>query len=394
MMPRIVNVTSLATEENMSLNLEVNNSPCITSAASSQISEPSCEAASQEKNNLQFEEKASCGKERDASGTVQDFPREEEVFPQILNVSSLKDSGDSSVARISIEELAGSQADDKQIDRTDDGQKANDSSSQKLSLESKDAGIEIELQKVASAIGEAALDASDLIDIEENDDTDETLTSLLNEIAFLNQQLNDDSSDIAELPNSLSAGFSLGDVENRRESSAADGSPFQFGALSGSFKDLTVVHESSDSITPLLLHLDDDDLPDSNRNSRELSSESDALKIMLGSEVNDSNPDHSAVNRKNVDPVAKTRSLSPPILQMKANLEGGNTDTTWRPMPKLAPLGLKGANFPLDSEGRNTKVMPSLAPVATKEITAQPPMSASQDSKAMPTLVPVVVQSK
>ncbi|XP_066486947.1 MAX gene-associated protein isoform X3 [Tiliqua scincoides] len=393
MMPRIINVTSLATEENTNLNLEVNNSPYITSDASSQMSEPSLQTASQEKTNLQSEEKASCGKERDAIGTVllEDFPREEEVFPQIVNVSSLKDSGDSFATRHCIEELAGSQAGEKQTDRGDDGQKAKDSSSQKLPpKEPKDSGIEMELQKVASAIQEVALDASDLIDIEENDDTDETLTSLLNEIAFLNQQLNDDSSDIAELPNSLSSGFSLGDVENRRESSAADASPFQFGALGGSFKDLSVVQESSDSIAPLLLHLDDDDLPDSNRNSRELSSESDALKIMLGSEVKNSNPDHSAVNSdgtgENVDPLAKTRSLTPPILQMKANLEGGNTDTTWRPMPKLAPLGLKGANFPLDSEGRNTKVMPLLAPVAAKEITAQPLTSASQDSKAMPTM--------
>lgn len=58
----------------------------------------------------------------------------------------------------------------------------------------KDSSIEMELRKVALAIEEAALDPSELLtSMEDEDDTDETLTSLLNEIAFLNQQLNDDS---------------------------------------------------------------------------------------------------------------------------------------------------------------------------------------------------------
>lgn len=43
--------------------------------------------------------------------------------------------------------------------------------------------------------------------MEDEDDTDETLTSLLNEIAFLNQQLNDDSVSLAELPSSLDTEF-------------------------------------------------------------------------------------------------------------------------------------------------------------------------------------------
>lgn len=57
----------------------------------------------------------------------------------------------------------------------------------------KDSSIEMELRKAASAIEEAALDPSELLtNMEDEDDTDETLTSMLNEIAFFNQQLNDD----------------------------------------------------------------------------------------------------------------------------------------------------------------------------------------------------------
>ncbi|XP_062973752.1 MAX gene-associated protein-like [Elgaria multicarinata webbii] len=394
MMPRIVNVTSLATEEDTNLNLVVDKNPYVTVDADSQTTKPSLQVVSQ-KTTDQSEEKAetSFGKERNATGTAQDFP-------QIVNVSSLKGSLETFSTKHCVEELAGSQARAKLTDKGSNCQKSKDSSFQKVQVnEPKDSGLEMELQKVASAIHEPGLDANDLMDIEENDDTDETLTSLLNEIAFLNQQLNDDASDISELPNSLSSGFSLGDLENRRESTPAGGSPFQFGAMGGSFKDLSIVRENSDSITPLLLHLDDDDLPEGNRNSGELSSESDALKIMLGSELKAPNPDLSAVNSggsgTNVESLAKTRSVSPPILQMKTNLEAGNTDMTWRPMPKLAPLGLKASNFPLDSEGQNTKMMPSLAPVAAKEMkTAQPLTSSSQDPKAMLTLAPAATKSK
>ncbi|KAJ7344812.1 hypothetical protein JRQ81_000762 [Phrynocephalus forsythii] len=252
----------------------------------------------------------------------------------------------------------------------------------------------MELQKVTAAIHEPSLDTNDLMDIEENDDTDETLTSLLNEIAFLNQQLNDDASDISELPS-----FSLGGTENQRESTTTGSSPFQFDTVGGNFKDLSVVRGNSDSITPLLLHLDDDDLPDGNRNSEEVLSESDSLKIMLSSEVRDQNLDLLAINsdgnKKTVVSLSKPRSVSPPILQMKTNLETSKTDVAWRPMPKLAPLGLKAANLSSDSEGQNTRAMPSLAHVPSKEIkTAQPVPSPSQDPKSRLTLALIAKKSK
>nr|XP_056706886.1 MAX gene-associated protein-like [Euleptes europaea] len=396
LMPRIVNVTSLATEEDNSLNLDVNEKPHITTDVSSQASEPSLPVAPQETINIESVEKAeaSCGKEREAVETTEHFLKKKEtVFPQIVNVSSLKESPESFATKLCIEQLARSQA-KKQIDRGGGRQQSKDSLFQELQVkEPKALGIEMELQKLQ----EATPDAGDLMDMEENDDTDETLTSLLNEIAFLNQQLNDDASDVSELPNSLSSCFSSGDMESHRESATADGSGFRFGSLGGSFKDFSIARESSDSITPLLLHLDDDELPNGNRTSRELSSESDALKIMLNSEAKHPDPSLSAVNvggsGKRIEP------LSPPILQMKTNLEAGSTDASWRPMPKLAPLGLKAANLSLESEGQNAKAMPVLAPVAAKTSstdikTAQPATSPSQDNKAMPTLAPVVTKSK
>lgn len=51
---------------------------------------------------------------------------------------------------------------------------------------------------------------------------------------------------------------------------------------------------------------------------------------------------------------------------MKGGLENSSADTLWRPMPKLAPLGLKVANPSSDTEGQSLKVMPCLAPVAAK----------------------------
>ncbi|XP_054827941.1 MAX gene-associated protein-like isoform X2 [Eublepharis macularius] len=405
LMPRIVNVTSLATEEGKNLNLDLNENPRITADVNSQASEPSLPVPSQETINIQSVEKAetSCENNRDTTETTEHFlGKKEIVFPQIVNVSTLKESPESFATKLCAEELARSQVKEKQTNRGGGRQQSKDSSFQELQVkEPKVLGLQMGLQKVASPI--PAPVASDLMDMEDNDDTDETLTSLLNEIAFLNQQLNDDTSDASELPNSLSSCFSPEDMESHRESATADRSPFQFGPLGGSFKDFSIARESSDSLTPLLLHLDDDELPNGNRNSRELSSQSDSLKIMLNSEAKHPDPSFSTMSTggsgKHMEPLSKTTRVSPPVLQMKTNLEPGNTDTSWRPMPKLAPLGLKAANFPLESEGQNTKVMPVLAPVAAKtssiEIkTVQPTISPSPDNKTMPTLAPVITKSK
>ncbi|XP_063145985.1 MAX gene-associated protein isoform X2 [Candoia aspera] len=397
LMPRIVNVTSLATEEETNLNLDANKSPYIMLNTDSRASELSLQVVSRETANHKCKEKDEASeKEPNITGTPQELLQEKYSFPQILNVSSLKDSSESFGTKLCNEELTGSQTSAKQVDGGE-YQKSNNSSLQKLQVnKAKDSGSEMELQQVASVIHEPTPDTSSSIDIEENDDSDETLTSLLNEIAFLNQQLNDDTSDIPELPNPLSSGFSLADTESRQEPNSTGGSAFQFGTMGGNFKDLSMVQDSGDSITPLLLHLDDDDFPGGNRNSGELSSESNALKIMLGSEVKDRNSNLLKINGngKNMESSTRTRSVSPPILHMKTNLETGSSDMSWRPMPKLAPLGLKAANHSIDSDGQGTKVMPALAPVASQEKKlAQSVVNPSQDSKATNTKTTAATKS-
>ncbi|XP_038261036.1 MAX gene-associated protein isoform X9 [Dermochelys coriacea] len=416
MMPKIVNVTSLAAEGGVNLNLNRNKNSHVTPGAGAQTSEPSLKAGpheSRRNEDILSEDKNkaspgdSCGDGRSATGPTQIFlENKDSSFPQIRNVPSVKDSSESFAKKSCIGEFLGSQGRRKETDQGGERLKPKDSPFRKLQVKDlKDSRIEMELRKVASAIEEAELDPSELLgSIEENDDTDETLTSLLNEIAFLNQQLNDDTSGMSELPSTLSSDFSPEDSETRRgtasELTTAAGASFQFGHLGSSFKGLSEVRESSGSISPLLLHLEDDDLTDGERNSAEPSSQADILKIVIGSEMKDPLANLSVTgggSGKTLDPLAEI-NVSPPILQMKTNLEAGNTDTRWRPMPKLAPLGLKVANLPLDSEGQSTKVMPVLAPVVAKlaPVGLKTKLPASdlegQDSKIMPTLASVVTK--
>ncbi|XP_029767305.1 MAX gene-associated protein isoform X3 [Terrapene carolina triunguis] len=416
MMPKIVNVTSLAAEGGVNLNLNRNKNSHVTPGAVAQTSEPSLKAGpheSRRNEDILSEEKNkaspgdSCGDGRNATGPTQIFlENKDNSFPQIRNVPSVKDSSESFAKKSCIGEFLGSQGRRKETDQGGERLKPKDSPFRKLQVKDlKDSRIEMELRKVASAMEEAELDPSELLgSIEESDDTDETLTSLLNEIAFLNQQLNDDTSGMSELPGTLSSDFSPEDSETRRGTASdlttADGASFQFGHLGSSFKGLSEVRESSGSISPLLLHLEDDDLTDGERNSAEPSSQADILKIVIGSEMKDPIANLSVTDGgggKTLDPLVET-NVSPPILQMKTNLEAGNTDTLWRPMPKLAPLGLKIATLPLDSEGQSTKVMPVLAPVVAKlapiGLKTKLPSTEleGQDSKIMPTLASVVAK--
>ncbi|XP_019374596.1 PREDICTED: MAX gene-associated protein isoform X3 [Gavialis gangeticus] len=418
MMPKIVNVTSLAAEGGMSLNLSRNKSSQITPGASAQTSEQPLKTGlreSRQNEGILSEEKAkacsgsSVGDGKSAKGPTPVFlENKDNSMSQLRNASSAKDSQEPFTTKLCLGEFIGCQGRRKDADQGGERLKAKDSPFRKLQIkEFKDSRIEMELRKVASAIEEAELDPSEILGgIEESDDTDETLTSLLNEIAFLNQQLNDDNSSMSELPSTLTSDFSPGDLETRRGAAsdlvAADGTSFQFGHLGGSFRpsDLSEVREGSGSISPLLLHLEDDDITDGEKNSGEPSSEADILKIVIGSGMKDALPNLSVAggrSGKTLKPMAEPPSVTPPVLQMKTNSEAG-TDTLWRPMPKLAPLGLKAANLPLDSEGQGTKVMPLLAPVVAKltpvGLKTALPMGVpeGQDNKAMPILAPVVAK--
>ncbi|XP_067152569.1 MAX gene-associated protein isoform X5 [Apteryx mantelli] len=413
MMPKIVNVTSLAAEGSMSLNLNKNKSSNVMAAAGTQVSEKSLAVTppeSRKSDSILSEEKAkpcpgdSGGDSRSTTGPTKVFFENKDGFPQLRNVSCTKEPPDSFSKKLCVGEFVGSQARKKDSDPGGERLKTKELPFRKLQI--KDSRIEMELRKVASAMEEAELDAGELLSsIEESDDTDETLTSLLNEIAFLNQQLNEDASGMSELPSTLNSDFSHGDSEARRgtasDLTAADGSSFQFGHLGGSFKDLSEVPEGGGSISPLLLHLEDDDLTDGDKNSGEPSSEADVLKIVIGAEMKDPLPNLSVTSGgsgKTVTSLVETTSVTPPVLQMKTNPEASNADTLWRPMPKLAPLGLKVANLPVDSEGQSTKVMPLLAPVVAKlaptgvKTSLSATVQEGQDNKVMPTLAPVVTK--
>ncbi|XP_074961717.1 MAX gene-associated protein isoform X10 [Phalacrocorax aristotelis] len=413
MMPKIVNVTSLAAEGSMSLTLNRNKNSNRTTALGAQASEQSLAATpleNRKSDSILSEEKAkpgsgdSGGDERNTTGPAKVFFENKDGFPQLRNVLCTKEPPKSFSKKPSVGEFVGSQARRKDGDPGGERLKSKDLPFRKLQI--KDSRIEMELRKVASAMEEAELDANELLSsIEESDDTDETLTSLLNEIAFLNQQLNDDASAMSELPSTLNSDFSHEDAEARQgtasDFASADGSSFQFSHLGGTFKDLSEVPEGGGSISPLLLHLEDDDLTDGDKNSGEPSSEADVLKIVIGAEMKDPLPNLSVTsggNGKKVTTLAEATSVTPPVLQMKTNPEVSNADALWRPMPKLAPLGLKVASLPVDSEGQSNKVMPLLAPVVAKvtpsgvKTSLPATVQEGQDNKVMPTLAPVVTK--
>ncbi|XP_010181861.1 PREDICTED: MAX gene-associated protein [Mesitornis unicolor] len=413
MMPKIVNVTSLATEGPMSLAPTRNKRCNRTTAVRSRAAGKSLVGApleSRSSDGILSEEKAepcpgdSGGDGINTTGPTEVLFENKDAFPQLRNVSCTKEPPESLSKKLCVGEFVGSQARRKDGDHGGEGLKSKELPFRKLQI--KDSRIEMELRKVASAMEEAELDPSDLLSsIEESDDTDETLTSLLNEIAFLNQQLNDDASAMSELPSTLNSDFSHEDAGARRgaagDLTAADGSSFQFGHLGGSFKDLSEGPEDGGSISPLLLQLEDDDLTDGEKNSGEPSSEADVLKIVIGAEMKDPLPNLSATsggNGKTITTLAETANVTPPVLQMKMNPEASNADTLWRPMPKLAPLGLKVASLPADSEGQGNKVMPLLAPVVAKlapsgvKTSLPTSVQEGQDNKAMPLLAPVVAK--
>ncbi|XP_027562466.1 MAX gene-associated protein isoform X2 [Neopelma chrysocephalum] len=413
MMPKIVNVTSLAAEASMNLNLNRNKNSNMTTAAGTPASEKSLAVApleTRKSDSILSEETVkpcpgdSGGDGRNATGPTKVFFENKDGLPQLRNIPRTKEPSESFSKKLCIGEFVGSQARRKDSDPGGERLKSKEMPFRKLQI--KDSRIEMELRKVASAMEEADLDTSEILSsIEESDDTDETLTSLLNEIAFLNQQLNDDASAMSELPTTLNSDFSRKDAEARRgtasDLSAADGSSFQFGHLGGSFKDLSEVPEGGGSLSPLLLHLEDDDLSDGDKISGEPSAEADVLKIVIGAEVKNPLSNLSVTsggNGKTVTTLSDTTNVTPPVLQMKANPEASNVETSWRPMPKLAPLGLKVASLPVDSEGQSNKVMPLLAPVVGKlapsgvKTSLPATLQEGQDNKVMPTLAPVATK--
>ncbi|XP_055990450.1 MAX gene-associated protein isoform X5 [Sorex fumeus] len=404
MMPRIVNVTSLATEGGL------------VDMSGSKYEVPDGKPPDHQKNTVRneansFEDSGripSRGSHRDGRMTLGSakvfLTNKDSGIPQIVDISSAQETQELLPKKIP-GDGRGSQYKWKESESRRERLKPKESPFHKLQMKDlKDSSIELELRKVASAIEEAALDPGELLaNIDDEDDTDETLTSLLNEIAFLNQQLNDDSGSLAELPNTMDAEFP-GDTRRAFISKLPPGNreAFQVGHLETGLKELPDVQGESDSVSPLLLHLEDDDFSENEKQLAEPASEPDVLKIVIDSEMKDSHLSHRRASDRGksttgIPPEADSMS-SPPVLHMKAGPENNSTDTLWRPMPKLAPLGLKVANPPSDADGQSLKVMPCLAPVAAKVGSVRHKINLTgndkecRENKVMPTLAPVVAK--
>ncbi|XP_011237894.1 MAX gene-associated protein isoform X6 [Mus musculus] len=403
MMPRIVNVTSLAAEEDlggMSGNKYRHEVP--DGKPLDHLRDIAGSEASSLKDTERISSRGNHRDSRKALGPTQVLlANKDSGFPHVADVSTMQ-AAQEFIPKNMSGDVRGHRYKWKECELRGERLKSKESQFHKLKMKDlKDSSIEMELRKVASAIEEAALHPSELLtNMEDEDDTDETLTSLLNEIAFLNQQLNDDSG-LAELSGSMDTEFS-GDAQRAFISKLAPGnrSAFQVGHLGAGVKELPDVQEESESISPLLLHLEDDDFSENEKQLGDTASEPDVLKIVIDPEIKDSLVSH----RKSSDGGQSTSGLpaepesvsSPPILHMKTGPENSNTDTLWRPMPKLAPLGLKVANPPSDADGQSLKVMPALAPIAAKVGSIGHKMNLAgidqegRGSKVMPTLAPVV----
>nr|XP_045013222.1 MAX gene-associated protein isoform X8 [Jaculus jaculus] len=405
MMPRIVNVTSLATEEDL---VDIGDCKYPQEVPGGKPCDQLRQIVGNEDNSLEDTDRVSSrGNHRDgrmALGPTQVFLTNKDSFPQVVDVSNMQEAQELLPKKIS-GDMRGTRYKWKEGELRGERLKSKESQFHKLKMRDlKDSSIETELRKVASAIEEAALDPSEILtNMEDEDDTDETLTSLLNEIAFLNQQLNDDSVNLAELPSSMDTEFP-GDARRAFISKLSPGnrSTFQVGHLGLGLKELPDVQEESESISPLLLQLEDDDFSENEKQLVDTTCEPDVLKIVIDSEVKDSLPSHrksSNGGKITSDLPAEPENVSsPPILHMKTGMENSNADTLWRPMPKLAPLGLKVPNPPSDVDGQSLKVMPCLAPIAAKVGSIGHKMNLAgsdqegRESKMMPTLAPVAAK--
>ncbi|XP_049319318.1 MAX dimerization protein MGA a isoform X2 [Astyanax mexicanus] len=166
----------------------------------------------------------------------------------------------------------------------------------------------------------------------------ENLMSLLDELEFLNQQLNSEPSQPQ-----------TGDLSNTKASNLPTNVFIE--------KEAGVDRDDERSLSPLFLRLDED-LMSSTPSKDELDDippkVDDLVKVIFGSDSPPNSSESEVTAGVNDDsshgPACRVKSDAPslpPLLQMKAG-GGTTTDTlkeqagvSWRPMPKLAPLGLK-----------------------------------------------------
>ncbi|XP_018415557.1 PREDICTED: MAX gene-associated protein [Nanorana parkeri] len=327
MMPKIVSVTSLAEEASSDLGQEFVHTPTIKEETDTEV------------HNL-LANTAVCDQAEHLPSTSHVLDTTEEHCSSMNITQSSVSSLPENLPLASVS-FVNAKASSKSGKGT-----MNDLSLDNVAEDVRDSELELELRKLSSAIDEAELEPSELSDVmEDHEDSDETLTSLLNEIALLNQQLNNDNSDLGcNFPGTDTP--SQGSVD---KSAGGDASPFFFGR----FKELPEPKENNVSLSPLFLQLDEAEIQGSVKHIEE-----------------------PGIAFEDVDGKAALTKVEDDLLQPPANVAflqaidkpgvASSPNMFWRPMPKLAPLGLKSSNVPSDQRVSGNKSMPSLASAAIR----------------------------
>nr|XP_006008527.1 PREDICTED: MAX gene-associated protein isoform X1 [Latimeria chalumnae]XP_006008528.1 PREDICTED: MAX gene-associated protein isoform X1 [Latimeria chalumnae] len=315
---------------------------------------------------------------------------EESSLPHVLNVSSVQGDSESSPEKLSEGERSAAKEGGLAFGRKEQpAGKLQTREEMRLTADREQLRVEA---KGLLQLDEVSMDTSELLAASsEGDNREETLMSLLNEIAFLNQQLNSDSSSLSTLPDHLGPDFSSGGFRSQRGSGDEidmepmdDTNPLQFGDLGEGLKGMSVGRASSGgSLSPLLLQLEEEELEVGDRQASDTSAESDILKIVIGSNtadlVTDPGTAKEDADAKSVTSETGTLAVSSlPALHIKTNVGSSDAETgaPWKPMPRLAPLGLKAAGKPVPqqagqkNEPQSPKPMPRLASAVSKDSSA------------------------
>ncbi|XP_075700971.1 MAX gene-associated protein isoform X2 [Rhinoderma darwinii] len=345
MMPRIVDVTSLAQEASSGLGreLEIGTSDTESYCKSDTLS---IRTKSDVRGNASVQDSSTVTAESCVLSTSIPIDQMEESLPDSSSKSySLFPSLIDHLAQDDCSRNTGASLQSKNVSESN-------ASIGKMLEDITDSGLELELKKLSSAIVEAGLDPDELSDaMGDPEDTDETLTSLLNEIEFLNQQLNNDTDDLDSVSD-----FPESDTASRSSMSKfadGDSSPVSFGR----FKEVSKTKENNLSFSPLFMQLEEGEIHDRMNNNEEA-----GVVAFEG----------SAKKEPPLTDVIETQSEfhQPPATEttpQKADQPAASgSDVYWRPMPKLAPLGLKSPTTPSDQRVLASKSMPSLASVATR----------------------------
>ncbi|XP_073442542.1 MAX gene-associated protein isoform X2 [Dendrobates tinctorius] len=331
MMPKIVNVTSLAQVVKSDLEMELD----IGTPDIERVCKSDALTLRAEKGNESVQEASSMTAKSCIPSTSIHMDKVEESLTEITSKScNLYSSLENSSQENDISST-GASLQCKIVSSSNDAlSKTND--------EIRDSGLDLELKKLTSAIDESGLDLSELSDtLGDPEEVDETLTSLLNEIAFLNQQINNDSDNldsVSDFPGSNTASRSS-------TSKCADGdlSPFSLGRC----KEGPEAKVKSVSFSPFFMQLEEGEIPDNSKSNQEAGFGA----FEAGARQGHSLPD-----------------VGPPafVSAYEKTEKPATSDVFWRPMPKLTPFGLKSHTVPNDQRVLASKSMPSLASVAMR----------------------------